>query len=144
MFQIMMCNWQSVHSSAWLFALSNCKCKPVDLQRLFSNMYCVGTWFLSALDWNKINTFASDVGWDLLFDLNMLLRNGTAWDTSNAETLLKYNNEKGYRIAGWELGNGEFRKWRLTLLYNNRLKVGETLLQAALLPPSPSFNFSEL
>ena len=64
------------------------------------------------MDWDNINNFASNVGWDVLFDFNMLLRNGTAWDTTNAQTLLEYNSVRGYRIAGWELGNGELLNFR--------------------------------
>ncbi|XP_072026930.1 heparanase-like isoform X2 [Amphiura filiformis] len=60
---------------------------------------------MSVSDWDNINTFAADVGWDMLFDLNMLLRNHTSWDPTNARALLKYSTKKGYRIAGWELGN---------------------------------------
>ena len=60
------------------------------------------------MDWDNINNFASDVGWDLLFDLNMLLRNGAEWDSTNAETLFQYTNKKGYRVAGWEMGSGKY------------------------------------
>ena len=47
------------------------------------------------------------MGWDILFDLNMLLRNGSTWNSTNASALLRYTKERGYRLAGWELGNGK-------------------------------------
>ena len=37
----------------------------------------------------------------------MLLRDGPVWDPRNAEDLLNYTTKNGYRIAGWELGNGK-------------------------------------
>ena len=63
---------------------------------------------LAATDWDDINRFAADVGWDIVFDLSMLFRNGTAWDSTNAQALMNYTKKKGYQIAGWELGNGRF------------------------------------
>ncbi|XP_072019762.1 heparanase-like [Amphiura filiformis] len=60
---------------------------------------------MTAEDWDNINKFAIDVGWQIVFDFNMLLRNDTSWDSSNAELLLKYTRERGYNITGWELGN---------------------------------------
>ena len=66
------------------------------------------TSFITVDDWDKINTFASDVGWDMLFDLNMLLRRGGSWDPTNAKALMAYTKMKGYQIAGWELGNGKY------------------------------------
>lgn len=61
-----------------------------------------------ASDWDKINKFSSDAGWDMVFDLNMILRNGSRWDPTNAIELMKYTTRKGYRIAGWEFGNGRY------------------------------------
>ncbi|XP_064601621.1 heparanase-like isoform X2 [Liolophura sinensis] len=55
-------------------------------------------------DWDKINKFVSDVGWHLVFGLNLLLRNGSSWDPSNAEALMKYSDQKGYQMH-LELGN---------------------------------------
>lgn len=47
------------------------------------------------------------VGWDLIFDLNSLLRKNGQWSPDNAIMLLEYTVDKGYKVAGWELGNGE-------------------------------------
>lgn len=58
-------------------------------------------------DWDNINKFASDVGWDILFNLNVLLRNGSTWDWTNALALFEYTKQKGYHLEGWELGNGK-------------------------------------
>nr|XP_006816007.1 PREDICTED: heparanase-like [Saccoglossus kowalevskii] len=56
-------------------------------------------------DWNNINEFASEVGWNVIFGLNVLLRHGNdSWDSSNAMELMKYTVEKGYSV-NWELGN---------------------------------------
>ena len=57
-------------------------------------------------DWDKIHTFIQKVGWDLIFDLNALQRNGEEWDSRNARALMEYTRSKGYKVAGWELGNG--------------------------------------
>ncbi|XP_072020825.1 heparanase-like [Amphiura filiformis] len=66
---------------------------------------CRTNFTMTVDDWDKINTFASDVGWDVLFDLNMLLRRGSKWDSTNAELLMQYTKKKGFQIAGWQLGN---------------------------------------
>lgn len=33
-----------------------------------------------------------------------------AWDSSNAESLIRYTVNKGYTIYGWELGNISFKQ----------------------------------
>ena len=46
----------------------------------------------------------------MVYGLNSKLRNPWphgAWDTTNAEELLKYTISKGYDVS-WELGNGMF------------------------------------
>ncbi|XP_064603735.1 inactive heparanase-2-like isoform X1 [Liolophura sinensis] len=48
--------------------------------------------------------FARDVGWDMIFDLNLLHRHHGEWDSTNAESLMKYAASKGYRFH-LELGN---------------------------------------
>ncbi|XP_064603799.1 heparanase-like [Liolophura sinensis] len=48
--------------------------------------------------------FARDVGWDMIFDMNLLQRHNGEWDSSNAESLMKYAASKGYRFH-LELGN---------------------------------------
>ncbi|XP_048250533.1 heparanase-like isoform X1 [Haliotis rufescens] len=60
---------------------------------------------LLAEDWDILNKFVHNTGVKLIFDLNILLRKQGKWDPSNAELLLKYSSQKGYHIAGFELGN---------------------------------------
>ncbi|XP_033731055.1 heparanase-like isoform X1 [Pecten maximus] len=60
---------------------------------------------MTASMWDDINHFMNKVGWDFLFDLNVFLRSDGHWDSDNAKLLLKYTASKGYRLAGWELGN---------------------------------------
>ncbi|XP_021350709.1 heparanase-like isoform X1 [Mizuhopecten yessoensis] len=60
---------------------------------------------MTASMWDDINHFMTKVGWDFLFDLNVFLRKDGQWDSDNAKLLLKYTASKGYRLAGWELGN---------------------------------------
>lgn len=63
---------------------------------------------ISLTQWDAINTFVKDVGWEFIFGLNLLLRHPWpkgAWDSSNAVLLLRYTKAKGYTV-NWELGNG--------------------------------------
>lgn len=63
--------------------------------------------------WDELNAFFKKAGALVVFGLNALAgRNiqvdgsaAGAWDTSNAESLIRYTVEKGYAIHGWELGN---------------------------------------
>ncbi|XP_041372088.1 heparanase-like [Gigantopelta aegis] len=61
--------------------------------------------YMSAKDWDLLNTFTTEVGWDLIFDLNVLLRKHGRWNPSNAVQLLTYSITRGYNVAGFELGN---------------------------------------
>ncbi|XP_019728319.1 heparanase isoform X2 [Hippocampus comes] len=57
----------------------------------------------STLD--ELYTFANVSGLDLIFGLNALLRNDdNSWNSSNAQALLRYCEERRYRLS-WELGN---------------------------------------
>ena len=63
---------------------------------------------LSASQWDALNDFSKEAGWDMVYGLNSLLRNPWPhgkWDTTNAEELFKYTISKGYDVS-WELGNG--------------------------------------
>ncbi|XP_046565267.1 heparanase-like [Haliotis rubra] len=55
--------------------------------------------------WDTVNTFVRDVNWKFIFVLNVLKRKEGHWDPTNAKELLQYNSEKGYQLAGLELGN---------------------------------------
>lgn len=59
---------------------------------------------MTGADWMALNGFAHAAGFDLLFDLNVLLRNGTQWDSSNTRLLLEYSDRRRFNIS-WQLGN---------------------------------------
>ena len=63
--------------------------------------------YMTTDTWDKINQFAVDAGWDLIFGLNALLRNSPngSWDSRNAQELFNYTLVKQYSVS-WELGNG--------------------------------------
>lgn len=53
----------------------------------------------------KIHLLASKAGWDVMFGLNVLLREEDgSWNASNAKKIMQYIAENGYHF-GWELGN---------------------------------------
>ncbi|XP_077441962.1 heparanase [Vanacampus margaritifer] len=57
----------------------------------------------STLD--ELHAFANASGLELIFGLNALLRNAdNSWNASNAQALLRYCQERRYRVS-WELGN---------------------------------------
>ncbi|XP_053407885.1 heparanase-like isoform X2 [Mercenaria mercenaria] len=61
---------------------------------------------MTASFYDQIHKFVSSVGWDLIFDLNSLLRKPSgAWDATNAIELINYTVQSGYKMGGWELGN---------------------------------------
>ena len=58
-------------------------------------------------DLDKIHLLASKAGWDVMFGLNVLLREEDgSWNASNAKKIMQYVAENGYHF-GWELGNGK-------------------------------------
>ncbi|KAK6174480.1 hypothetical protein SNE40_017749 [Patella caerulea] len=71
---------------------------------------------MTVAEWDQLNNFVSEVGWDLIFDLNVFLRKDGRWDPTNAIELLKYTIEKGYKPAAYELGNelDVFRDFNVT------------------------------
>lgn len=56
---------------------------------------------------DRLHEFAKNVGWKVIFALNVQLRGYLDWDVSNAVSLIDYSLWRGYKTA-WELGNGEF------------------------------------
>ncbi|XP_071827580.1 heparanase-like isoform X3 [Apostichopus japonicus] len=55
--------------------------------------------------WDELNSFVEDVGFQLVFDINVLLRTPeNKWDPSNLEQLLDYNSKKGHKV-NFQLGN---------------------------------------
>ncbi|XP_058206920.1 heparanase-like protein 3 isoform X2 [Rhododendron vialii] len=63
--------------------------------------------------WDELNTFFKRTGALVIFGLNALTgrtirSDGSAvgtWDSTNAESLMRYTVGKGYSMYGWELGN---------------------------------------
>ncbi|XP_058203311.1 heparanase-like protein 3 [Rhododendron vialii] len=63
--------------------------------------------------WDALNVFFKEAGARIIFGLNALTgrtvgSDGTAtgaWNSANAESLIKYTINKGYTIDGWEFGN---------------------------------------
>ncbi|KAK9207870.1 hypothetical protein WN944_000219 [Citrus x changshan-huyou] len=68
---------------------------------------------LTMCRWDELNIFFRRAGAVVTFGLNALRgriiqSDGSArgaWDSSNAESLMRYTVNKGYKIYGWELGN---------------------------------------
>lgn len=70
-----------------------------------------GNFTINRHDWDVLHRFIGQAGWDLVFGLNKnLIRNWTTgeWDSSNAETLIKYSKDSNYSIAAWSLGNVKY------------------------------------
>ena len=59
-------------------------------------------------DLDKIHLLSSKANWDVLFGLNVLLREKDgSWNASNPKKIMQYVADSGYHF-GWELGNGNF------------------------------------
>lgn len=59
-------------------------------------------------DFDKIHLLSSKANWDVLFGLNVLLRQKDgSWNASNPKQIMQYVADNGYHF-GWELGNGNF------------------------------------
>ena len=59
-------------------------------------------------DLDKIHLLSSKANWDVLFGLNVLLRQKDgSWNASNPKQIMQYVADNGYHF-GWELGNGNF------------------------------------
>uniref|UniRef100_A0A5B7BC77 Putative heparanase-like protein 3 n=1 Tax=Davidia involucrata TaxID=16924 RepID=A0A5B7BC77_DAVIN len=63
--------------------------------------------------WDELNTFFKESGAVIIFGLNALTGRSIqsdgsavgAWDSTNAESLIRYTVKKNYTIHSWELGN---------------------------------------
>ena len=85
---------------------------------------------MSPLQWDTLNEFTKNVGWDLIFGLNILLNKTDSglWDPANAKELFEYTKSKGYKVS-WELGNGEISMpqesmhMHAVMYYHSRTKV---------------------
>ncbi|XP_024967541.1 heparanase-like protein 3 isoform X1 [Cynara cardunculus var. scolymus] len=63
--------------------------------------------------WDELNSFFNETGAEIIFGLNALtgrevLADGSTvgpWDSTNAESLMRYTVKKNYSMYAWELGN---------------------------------------
>ncbi|KAK3755114.1 hypothetical protein RRG08_041028 [Elysia crispata] len=55
--------------------------------------------------WDNISRFCDKVGWDILWDLNLLDRHNGSWDPTVAKQFLDYSSSRGMKIPMFELGN---------------------------------------
>lgn len=61
---------------------------------------------ITTSDLDLIHEIASKAGWDVVFDLNVLLRTvDGSWNSSNPLKIMHYASDKGYNFS-WQLGNG--------------------------------------
>ncbi|CAI9100902.1 OLC1v1038092C1 [Oldenlandia corymbosa var. corymbosa] len=87
-------------------------CNPFSLSP--SELFGFSQGCLPLSRWDQLNAFFQKSGAEVIFGLNALngrsisTSSGTAtgaWNSSNAESLIRYTVKKGYTIYGWELGN---------------------------------------
>ncbi|VFQ77170.1 unnamed protein product [Cuscuta campestris] len=58
--------------------------------------------------WDELNAFFNKSGAVIIFGLNALygrVKSNGAWNSTNAESFIRYTVKRGYTIHGWELGN---------------------------------------
>ncbi|KAF4373109.1 hypothetical protein F8388_019291 [Cannabis sativa] len=88
-------------------------CTHFDFVKNGSELFSFSHGCLSMSRWDQLNLFFQKTGAVIIFGLNALsgkiidshgLATG-AWDSTNAESLIRYTVNKGYQIHGWELGN---------------------------------------
>lgn len=68
----------------------------------------VSNFTMSPAQWDEVNVFVEQVGWEFVFGLNALLRSPSpngVWNSSNAAQLMSFTVSREYRVQ-WELGNG--------------------------------------
>ena len=70
-------------------------------------LYTLEYYSFSGHLYEELYRFVTSAEFDLVFDLNEMLRDGQRWYPGNAHKLMEYTVKKGYQIAGWELGNGK-------------------------------------
>ncbi|XP_078588333.1 heparanase-like isoform X1 [Branchiostoma floridae x Branchiostoma japonicum] len=99
---------------------------------------------MSEVEWDHLNSFTRCVGYDFIFGLNVLLRNGSLWDPSNAQLLLNYTAARGFKV-NWELGNEPNHLQKISNRTVNATTLGLDFRQLrSLLSSSPAFKNSIL
>ena len=91
------------------------KCSKNNMKPCLIKVHChsckgngIRNYTMTGADWDLVNNFVLNVGWELIFGLNVFLVKDwrlKTWDSSNARELIQYTLNKGYKVA-WELGNG--------------------------------------
>lgn len=70
--------------------------------------YCMknlSNFTMTGSDWMKLNKFAVDTGFTIIFDLNCLIRNDDgSWNSKNAEELIEFSDKNQFNLH-WQLGN---------------------------------------
>src|SRR6202012_1193693 len=63
--------------------------------------------------WDSLNAFAQRSGFDLVLPSTAGPGPGSGgrWDSHNAESLIEYTRDAGYRVPVWELGNEVDAYW---------------------------------
>ncbi|KAK3755118.1 hypothetical protein RRG08_041032 [Elysia crispata] len=60
---------------------------------------------MSGQRWDNITRFCDQVGWDILWDLNLLDHPNETWDPTVVKEFLDYSSSRGVKIPMFELGN---------------------------------------
>ncbi|XP_048250499.1 heparanase-like isoform X1 [Haliotis rufescens] len=92
--------------------------KLMNVNNVFLEHTQIEKHIFSVNTWDDLNMYVHKIGLKLVIGLNLMLRDGTKWNPSNAKQLLKYSSDKGYTFAGIELGNEPnlyYRHWNTTV-----------------------------
>lgn len=96
--------------------------------------------------WIKFTTFAKKVGFEVMFNFNVMKRYNSSWDPSNAIELLTFSNNNNITISEFQLGN-EPRSYKRKFdreimpaqLATDMKKLRETLNQFDMYKDSPIY-----
>ncbi|KAK3705133.1 hypothetical protein RRG08_005523 [Elysia crispata] len=55
--------------------------------------------------WDNITRFYKTVGWDMMWDFNILVKKNGSWDPWNAKKFLEYSASRNVKIPMFQLGN---------------------------------------
>ena len=99
---------------------------PVDINAMSygQSTSLLANFTMTTKEVDNIFMFAKESGWNIIFGLNVLLRDSNTqhWNSTNAEELMKYITSRSFR-CGWELGNEPIDLQPLT----NKTTTGEEL-----------------